>query len=199
MVSACQGTKAWCQGESLSRGQGECLVPPYTRGSFSLTRARARAWCLRIPAEVSLSHGPGREPGASLYTRWEVSYSHGDREPPPRTAHKVVPSELIFHKTASKLYAAPALIITSPPNDAVVLEKCPAAIMKLAEASLSQKAKGNRVTGPAGEQAAAGVRDVGDRHFVHGGVRAARNASPACRVAFNSSPFQTERERRFRV
>ena len=64
---------------SLSHGgQGESLVPPYTRGSVSLSRgpgrkpgaslytrkrlsltggSKAKAWCLLIHAEASLSHG----------------------------------------------------------------------------------------------------------------------------------------------
>jgi len=35
-------------------GQGESLEPPYTRGSFSLSGPRAKAWCLLIHAEASL-------------------------------------------------------------------------------------------------------------------------------------------------
>ena len=54
-------------------GQGESLVPPYTRGSFSLTRARARAWCLLIHAEVSLSHGGQGERLMPPYTRGRFS------------------------------------------------------------------------------------------------------------------------------
>jgi len=42
-------------------GQGESLVPPYTRGS------------------VSLSRGAGRKPGASLYTRKRLSLSRETR------------------------------------------------------------------------------------------------------------------------
>ena len=43
------------------------------------TGARAKAWCLLIHAEasLSLSRGPGRKPGASLYTRKRLSLSHG--------------------------------------------------------------------------------------------------------------------------
>jgi len=35
--------------------RGESLVPPYTRGSVSLTGARAEAWCLLIHADASHS------------------------------------------------------------------------------------------------------------------------------------------------
>ena len=73
---------AWCSlihaEASLSHGgQGESLVPPYTRGSVSLSRgpwlkpgaslytrkrlsltgAGAKAWCLLVHAEASPSHG----------------------------------------------------------------------------------------------------------------------------------------------
>ena len=41
---------------NLHGGQGESLVPPYTHGSVSLTRARANAWCLLTHTEASLSH-----------------------------------------------------------------------------------------------------------------------------------------------
>ena len=40
---------------SVYGGQGESLLPPYTRGSVCLTGARANAWCLLIHAEASLS------------------------------------------------------------------------------------------------------------------------------------------------
>jgi hypothetical protein len=42
------------------------------------TRARAKAWCLllvHVEASLSLSQGPGRKPGAFLYTRQRLSIS----------------------------------------------------------------------------------------------------------------------------
>jgi hypothetical protein len=70
------GAKAWClrtrAEASLSPhlsitcshgGQGEGLVPPYTRGSVSL--------CISL--YLFLSRGPGRMPGASVHTRNRLS------------------------------------------------------------------------------------------------------------------------------
>jgi hypothetical protein len=45
-------------------------------------------------------------------------------EPPPRTAHSVVPSSLTFHTTASPL---PAVVSVRPPNVARRLKEYPAA------------------------------------------------------------------------
>jgi len=64
---------------SLSHGgQGESLLPPYARGSVSLShRARATACCLLIRAEASLSHGGQGESLLPPYTLGSVSLSRG--------------------------------------------------------------------------------------------------------------------------
>jgi hypothetical protein len=46
-----------------------CLLNIFVEASLSLTGARAKAWCLLIHADVSLSRGPGREPGSSSNPR----------------------------------------------------------------------------------------------------------------------------------
>jgi len=62
---------------SLSHGvPGESLVPPYTRGSvsltLSLTGSRAKAWCLLIHAEASLTLSHGVQSLAPPYTGGSV-------------------------------------------------------------------------------------------------------------------------------
>jgi hypothetical protein len=51
-----QGSKVgWCRLTLGQGGQEESLVPPHTRGSVSLTGARAIAWCLLIHEDASPS------------------------------------------------------------------------------------------------------------------------------------------------
>jgi len=69
-----------CARVSLSRGPGRKPgASSYTRKhlSLSLTGARAKAWCLLIHAEASLSHGGQGEKLVSPYTRGSVSLSRG--------------------------------------------------------------------------------------------------------------------------
>jgi hypothetical protein len=96
MIAACAGrfapeSKAWVYTPYLigraeqmlpatAWGQDETLVPPYTCGSASLSRGPGRnpgaslyTACLYTWQRLSLSRGPGRNPGASLYTRNRLS------------------------------------------------------------------------------------------------------------------------------
>ena len=48
---------------------------------------RAKAWCLIIHTEASLSRGPGRKPRASFYTRKRLSLSRGIGRKPGASSH----------------------------------------------------------------------------------------------------------------
>ena len=52
-LSTFEGSFKWGQGHG---GQGESLVPPYTRGSVSLSLwGQGKAWSLRVHGSVTLS------------------------------------------------------------------------------------------------------------------------------------------------
>ena len=59
----------------------------YTRKRLSLTGAKAKAWCLRIHAEASLSHGGQGESLVPPYTRGSVSLSRGQRRKPGASSY----------------------------------------------------------------------------------------------------------------
>jgi len=63
---------------SLSRGPGRKPgASLYTRQCLSLTGGRVKAWCLRIQAAMSLSHGGQGESLVPPYTSDCVSLAHG--------------------------------------------------------------------------------------------------------------------------
>ena len=73
------------------RGQGESLVPPYTRGSISLMGARAKAWCLLIHAEAFPSRPTRTKVSTHTHTRTRThTHTHIHTHAHARMQHTII-------------------------------------------------------------------------------------------------------------
>jgi hypothetical protein len=79
---------------------------------LQLTGVKAKAWCLLIHAEASLSQGPGRKPGACLYTRKRLSHrAQGESLVPPHTRGSVCASS---HNSPLRVVMSPCNVCLTP-------------------------------------------------------------------------------------